>query len=69
MGLLGCPARFQCLMETVLRGIKTILVCIHDLRVHTATHEKHLIVLDQVFERLHKNHLEINLEKCVFGNP
>jgi RNase H-like domain found in reverse transcriptase len=36
--------------------------------VHTDTHEKHLQVLDQVLARLHKNHLKINLEKCVFGN-
>jgi len=26
-------------------------------------------VLEKVFERLHTNHLKINLEKCVFGNP
>jgi hypothetical protein len=32
------------------------------------THEKHLQVLDQVLAWLHKNHLKINLEKCVFGN-
>jgi hypothetical protein len=69
MGLLGCPASFQRLMETVLRGIKNVLVYIDDLLIHTATHEEHLIVLEQVFERLHKNHLKINLEKCVFGNP
>jgi RNase H-like domain found in reverse transcriptase len=52
MGLLGCPASFQRLMEGVL----------------TDTQEKHLEVLDQVLSGLHKNHLKINLEKCVFGN-
>ncbi len=40
---------------------------IDDLLVHTDTHEKHLQLLDQVLARLHKNHLKINLEKCVFG--
>ncbi len=34
----------------------------------TDTHKKHLQVLDQVLARLDKNHLKINLEKCVFGN-
>jgi hypothetical protein len=68
MGLLGCPASFQCLMEGVLRDIPNVLVYIDDLLVHTDTHEKHLQVLDQVLARLHKNHLKINLEKCVFGN-
>ena len=68
MGLLGCPASFQRLMEGVLRDISNVLVYIDDLLVHTDTHEKHLHVLDQVLTRLHKNHLKINLEKCVFGN-
>jgi hypothetical protein len=68
MGLLGCPASLQRLMEGVLRNIPNVLVCIDDLLVHTDTHEKHLQVLDQVLSKLHKNHLKINLEKCVFGN-
>jgi Reverse transcriptase (RNA-dependent DNA polymerase) len=68
MGLLGCPASFQRLMEAVLRDIKNVLVYIDDLLVHTATHDEHLKVLEKVFERLHKNHLKVNLEKCVFGN-
>ncbi len=36
--------------------------------MHTATHDQHLQVLEKVFERLHANHLKVNLEKCVFGN-
>jgi Reverse transcriptase (RNA-dependent DNA polymerase)/RNase H-like domain found in reverse transcriptase len=68
MGLLGCPASFQSLMEGVLRDIPNVLVYIDDLLVHTDTHEKHLQVLDQVLAWLNKNHLKINLEKCVFGN-
>jgi hypothetical protein len=55
-------------MEGVLRDIQNVLVYIDDLLVHTDTHEKHLKVLDQVLARLHRNHLKINLEKCVFGN-
>ena len=68
MGLLGCPASFQRLMEGVLRDIPNVLVYIDDLLVHTDNHDKHLQVLDQVLARLHKNHLKINLEKCIFGN-
>jgi Reverse transcriptase (RNA-dependent DNA polymerase) len=55
-------------MEGVLWDISNVLVHIDDLLVHTDTHEKHLQVLDQVLARLHKNHLKINLEKCVFGS-
>jgi hypothetical protein len=68
MGLLGCPASFQCLMETVLSNVKNVLVYIDDLLLHNATHEEHLKVLEQVFKSLHQNHLKFNLEKCIFSN-
>jgi Reverse transcriptase (RNA-dependent DNA polymerase) len=65
MGLLGCPASFQRLTEGVLRDIPNVLVYIDNLMVQTDTHQKHLEILDQVVPRLHKNHLKINLVKCV----
>jgi hypothetical protein len=68
MSLLGCPASFQRLMETVLRNINNVLVYIDDVLLHTATHNEHLQVLEKVFERLHLNHLKVNLDKCIFGN-
>ena len=52
MGLLGCPASFQRLMEKVLDGIHNIIVYIDDVIIHTATHEHHLQVLDQVLTKL-----------------
>jgi hypothetical protein len=55
-------------MEGVLREITNVLVYIDDLLVHNDTQEKHLEVLDKVLAHLHKNHLKINLEKCVFRN-
>jgi hypothetical protein len=67
MGLLRCPASFQKLIEAVLRNTKNVLVYIDDLLVHIATHDKHLNVLEKEFERLHANHLKVNLEKCAFG--
>jgi hypothetical protein len=68
MGLLGCPASFQRLMEGVLRNISNVIVYIDDLLVHTQNHEDHLKVLDQVLDRLKTNNLKINLDKCFFGN-
>jgi Reverse transcriptase (RNA-dependent DNA polymerase) len=47
MGLLGCPASFQFLMETVLRNINNVLVFIDDVLLHTATHKEHLRVLEK----------------------
>jgi Reverse transcriptase (RNA-dependent DNA polymerase) len=55
-------------MEGILHDIPNVLAFIDDLLVHTETHEKNLQVLDQVLARLHKNHLKINLVKCIFGN-
>jgi Reverse transcriptase (RNA-dependent DNA polymerase) len=68
MGLLGCPASFQRLMEWVLRNISNIIVYIDDLLVHTNTHEDHVKMLEQVLQRLHSHNLKINLDKCFFGN-
>jgi hypothetical protein len=68
MGLLGCPASFQLLMEGVLRNLQNVIVYIDDLLIHSDTHELHLQTLEQVLQRLQQNHLKINLEKCIFGN-
>jgi hypothetical protein len=68
MGLLGCPASFQRLMEGVLRNISNVIIYIDDLLVHTQTHEEHIHVLDKVLERLHTINLKINLDKCFFSN-
>ncbi len=68
MGLLGCPASFQRLMEGVLRNLQNVIVYIDDLLVHSDTHDRHLQILEQVLERLSQNHLKINLDKCIFGN-
>ena len=68
MGLLGCPASFQRLMEKVLDNIKNIIVYIDGVIIHTASHEHHLEVLNNVLDRLQQHNLKINLAKCFFGN-
>ena len=68
MGLLGCPASFQHLMEKVLDGIQNIIVYIDNVIIHTATHDHHLQVLEQVLAKLEQHQLKINLAKCFFGN-
>jgi len=61
MGLLGCPASFQCLMEGVLRNIFSVIIYIDNLLVHTQTHDEHLWVLNQDMDRLQMHSLKINL--------
>ena len=52
MGLLGCPASFQRLMEAAMQGIAKVIVYIDDLLVHSASHEEQLVALASVFDRL-----------------
>lgn len=68
MGLLSCPASFQWLMEKVLLGVKSCILYIDDLLIHSHTHDAHLKTLDKVFRRLAHNHLKVNINKSVFGN-
>ena len=67
MGLLGCPASFQRLVELVVRGLENVIVYIDDLLVHSKSHVEHRKQLASVFERLAKHGLKINLQKCTFG--
>ena len=68
MGLLGCPASFQRLMEAAMLGIAKVIVYIDDLLIHSASHEEQLLTLSAVLGRLVHHGLKINLDKCVFGN-
>ncbi len=68
MGLLGCPASFQRLMETVVHKIANVIVYIDDLLVHSASHDEHLETLNKVLRRLVSHNIKINLQKCVFGS-
>ena len=67
MGLLGAPGSFQRLMEIVIHNLSNILAYIDDLLVHTKDHGKHLEILDELFTRLRKHGLKINLPKSFFG--
>ena len=49
-------------------GNFSIIVYIDNVIIHTAAHEHHLQVLDQVLARLELHQLKINLAKCFFGN-
>jgi hypothetical protein len=41
MGLLGCPASFQRLVELVKRGLTNELVYINELLLHSKRHAEH----------------------------
>ncbi len=68
MGLLGCPASFQRLVELAMRGLVNIIVYIDDLLVHSKSHAEHQEQLEKLFCRLRNTRLKANLKKCEFSS-
>jgi hypothetical protein len=68
MGLKSCPAGFQRLVELAMQGLKNVIVYIDDLILHSNNHETHRQELQQLFDRLRKTGLKVNLKKCHFGS-
>jgi len=64
MRLLGCPAIFQRLVEAAMNGLENVLAYIDDLLFHIASHQLHREILQQLFHRLRKTGLKVNLAKC-----
>lgn len=66
-GLKNAPATFQRLMHSVLSGVANCEVYLDDIVVYTKTWEGHMETLKEVFSRLCKASLTLNLAKCDFG--
>ena len=66
MGLLGAPSSFQRLMETVVQGIKIFIVYVDNLLVHSAMHQTHIKLLNELLAWLVMHNVKINLQKCFF---
>ena len=67
MGLLGCPASFQRLVELAMKGLINVIVYIDDLLLHSKSHNEHREQLEVLFNRLRTAGLKVNLDKCKFG--
>jgi hypothetical protein len=66
MDMLGCPASFQRLMETVVHGLANVIVYIDNLLIHSSTHPEHITALDNVLQWLVQHRIKINIQKCFF---
>lgn len=68
-GLTGGPATFQGGMNIVLAPVnrKGVLVFIDDILIHSATLERHIQLMRQVFQLLNEHQLKIKLSKCSFA--
>ena len=67
--LVGAPATFSRLVETVFRGLnwKICLAYLDDVIVFSHTFQDHLLHLRQVFERLAESNLWLKVNKCHFA--
>jgi hypothetical protein len=65
-GLCNAPATFERLMELVLAGLpwNVCLVYFDDILVHAKTFDEEVTHLREVFVRLRKANLKLNLKKC-----
>jgi hypothetical protein len=41
MGVLGCPASFQQLVEFAMKGLVNVIVYIDEILLHSKTHQEH----------------------------
>ena len=67
-GLCNAPATFQRLMNQVYKGIayKYVVVYLDDTNVFSRTFDDHIKHLREVFTRIRKAGLKLNIEKCNF---
>ena len=63
----GAPSSFSYLMTEVLQNLQNLLSYIDDILGHTRGHEKHLVALENCFQRVQEYNLKISLEKSTFG--
>lgn len=66
-GLRNAAQSFQRFIDTVLRGLKFCHVYIDDLLVASKDEEEHRQHLEEIFKRLKKYGLSINVAKCRFA--
>jgi len=67
MGLQGSPSSFSRLMDKVLQGATNTVTFVDDVLVHSRSFAAHMEHLEQVFSRLLRAGLKLNLPKCRLG--
>ena len=65
-GLKTAPAGFQRFIDHVLWGMSSVVVFIDDIVVFSDTISEHLDILTELFQRLLKFGLRVNVKKSVF---
>lgn len=65
-GIASAPAIFQNVMDQVTQGMEGVKVYLDDVLLSAETKEKLLLLLDELFARMNKYNIRINVEKCQF---
>jgi len=63
----NAPATFQRMIQSVIRGLPNTNAYIDDLVTGSETWQEHLQAVENLFERLSKANLTVNLSKSEFG--
>lgn len=63
----NAAATFQCLANSVIKGITGCEVYIDDITVYSDTWSEHFERLNKLFSRLKESKLTVNLAKCEFA--
>lgn len=66
-GVRNAPATFQRLVNRVLSGMQGCEAYLDDVVLYSSTWSEHLAQIRELFERLAKANLTVNLAKCEFG--
>ena len=66
--LCNTPATFQCLMNQIYKDIayKYVVVYLNDTNMFSRTFDDYIKHLHEVFTRIRKARLKLNIEKCNF---
>ena len=67
MGIMGSPAAFGELMESMMHSLENVNTYVDECLVHTETQKGHLETLEQVLKRFIKHNVKANIEECVFA--
>jgi len=66
-GLRNAPATFQRLVNRVIKGMHNVEAYLDDLVIYSASWSEHVEQLEELFSRLSRANLTVNLVKCEFG--
>lgn len=66
-GLRNAPATFQRLVNRVIEGMRNVEAYLDDLVIYSASWSEHLEQIENLFSRLSRANLTVNLAKCEFG--